>query len=121
MSIPKLVLTNQDMELLLEFMDRRRKKYDTLNGKLYHIVWTTSAKQERERIMVERRKAIYREKHPKKESTAIDETMSYYLRKKIGLLRPVGRPPLASPRRPLKSVVETSSPGSVDLLPELVL
>lgn len=92
-TIENLELSAECPEIVNEFIRRNRKlKYDYFNEKLYHVVWTNTALMMREEFLRNKRMEEYRKLHPKKEIT-IDEKMNYYLRKKVGLVGKVGRPP----------------------------
>ncbi len=91
--IENLELSAECPEIVNEFIRRNRKlKYDYYNEQLRHIVWTESALFMREEYLRNKRIQDYRKLHPKKEIT-IDDKMNYYLRKKVGLVGKVGRPP----------------------------
>lgn len=81
-----LVLTADDhsiLPILENFLDRPRKlKYDTYNGKLYHVIWEYSALQLRKERINTRKKEEYKTKE-----------ITPYIARKMGVpLKPRGRP-----------------------------
>jgi hypothetical protein len=86
-----LLLTAEDdsiLPILENFLDRPRKlKYDMYNGKIYHVVWDTSALQLRR----ERLNAKKKEEYASKEITP-------YISRKMGIpVKARGRPKKQTP------------------------
>ena len=88
----QLILSADHQEILAEFLLRPRKlKYDFYNGKLYHILWSSSAKEQLEEKKKIEQKNKYRETYQKKEKK--DQPVSLYLRHKMGMpILKKGRP-----------------------------
>jgi len=88
----ELILSSDNQEILAEFLLRPRKlKYDFYNGKLYHIVWSSSATEQLDEKKKREQKNKYRETYQKKEKEP--KPISLYLRHKMGMpIQKKGRP-----------------------------
>lgn len=81
-----LLLTAEDdtiLPILENFLDRPRKlKFDTYDGKLYHVIWDSSALELRKERINAKRKEDYKLK-----------TITPYISRKLGVpLKARGRP-----------------------------
>jgi hypothetical protein len=81
------LVLNKSSPALNDFLSKRKMKYDIWNETLYHIIWEQDALELRKAFLNNKKKDVYKQKHPSIESN--EQKLSHYIRKKMNSLQSV--------------------------------